>query len=84
MLFQLTNFGQPIIDVEDANFENRGELYLVHHNEDVNLDIPYAKATLQNLYKLWGRPVFIETMIDQKEKVLFGYGPKGDIREDLN
>jgi stage V sporulation protein R len=84
LLFQLTNFGQPIIDVVDANLENRGELYLMHHNEDVNLDIPYAKATLHNLYKLWGRPVFIETMIDQKEKVLFGYGPEGDIREDLN
>ena len=28
LLFQLTNHGQPIVRVEDANFDNRGELLL--------------------------------------------------------
>ena len=30
LLFQLTNLGQPIIHVTDANYANRGELYLQH------------------------------------------------------
>jgi stage V sporulation protein R len=42
--FQLTNFGQPIIDVVDGNFDNRGELYLVHKYEGIDLDIPYAQG----------------------------------------
>jgi stage V sporulation protein R len=83
LLFQLTNFGQPIIDVVDGNFENRGELYLVHKYEGIDLDIPYAQGTLRNLYKLWGRPVHIETVVEQKVRMLFSYGPDGDKREKL-
>jgi stage V sporulation protein R len=83
LLFQLTNFGQPIIDVVDGNFENRGELYLVHKYEGVDLDIPYAQGTLRNLSRLWGRPVHIETIVEQKVRMLFSYGPDGDKRVKL-
>jgi stage V sporulation protein R len=83
LLFQLTNFGQPIIDVLDGNFENRGELYLIHNYEGIDLDIPYAQGTLRNLYKLWGRPVHIETVVEGKVRMLFSYGPDGDKREKL-
>ncbi len=77
LLFQLTNFGQPIIDVLDANFENRGELYLIHRHEGIDLDANYAEATLENLYKVWGRPVHIETIVTDKGKMLFSHGPEG-------
>jgi len=33
LLFSLTNFGQPIVVVEDANYGNRGELLLVHQHK---------------------------------------------------
>lgn len=68
LLFQLTNFGQPIIDVVDANYENRGELYLVHRHEGVDLDANYLEATLGNLYTIWGRPVHLETCVEDKEE----------------
>lgn len=84
LLFQLTNFGQPIIQVIDGNFENRGELYLLHCYERVNLDIPYAQGTLRSLYTLWGRPVHIETVVDDEVKMLFSYGPDGDTRKKLS
>lgn len=84
LLFQLTNFGQPIIQVIDGNFENRGELYLLHCYEGVNLDIPYAQGTLRSLYTLWGRPVHIETVVDDEVKMLFSYGPDGDTRKKLS
>jgi stage V sporulation protein R len=32
LLFQLTNFGNPFIAVEDGNHENRGELLLRHEH----------------------------------------------------
>jgi stage V sporulation protein R len=84
MLFQLTNFGQPIIEVIDGNYENRGELYLVHRYEGVDLDIPYAQGTLRNLYQLWNRPVHIETVAENKVKMLFSFGPDGDSRVKLS
>ncbi len=84
LLFQLTNFGQPIIEVVDGNYANRGELYLVHRYEGVDLDVPYAQGTLRNLYRLWSRPVHIETMAEGKVRMLFSYGPDGDDRKKLD
>lgn len=84
LLFQLTNFGQPVIDVVDANYENRGALYLVHNYEGIDLDIPWAQETLRSLYLLWGRPVYIETVVGKGQVTLFGYGPEGDVTKLLD
>ena len=70
LLFSLTNIGQPAIYVEDANFKNRGELYLRHQHQGVSLDMNHAKDTLFNLYTIWGRPVHLETMADKRKKLL--------------
>ncbi len=70
LLFSLTNLGRPAIYVMDGNYENRGELYLWHQYAGVDLDIPYARATLQNVYKLWTRPVYLETIIDDRRVLL--------------
>lgn len=77
LLFQLTNFGQPVIDVIDGNYENRGELYLVHRHEGIDLDAPFAEDTLANLYTIWGRPVHLETRIKDQGKVLFSHSAEG-------
>ncbi|MBI2345846.1 MAG: SpoVR family protein [Deltaproteobacteria bacterium] len=70
MLFELTNFGYPIIVVSDANYGNRGELLLKHEHEGVDLREDYARETLKGLVKLWRRPVGIETLVDGAPKVL--------------
>ncbi len=70
LLFQLTNFGQPFIEVEDGNYKNRGELYLKHRHEGVDLRGDYAHDTLRNLHKIWTRPVHIETIVDSKPMLL--------------
>jgi stage V sporulation protein R len=72
LLFSLTNFGQPIIYVEDANYLNRGELYLIHKHEGVDLKIDEAKDTLLNLHKIWTRPVHLETILDE-ERILLSF-----------
>ncbi|HWA99153.1 MAG TPA: SpoVR family protein [Pirellulales bacterium] len=64
LLFNLTNRGQPIIVVRDANYKNRGELFLEHVYSGVELDANYGSDTLTNLHNLWKRPVHIETELD--------------------
>jgi stage V sporulation protein R len=70
LLFQLTNMGQPMIDVVDANHANRGELYLKHRYEGVPLDLAKARDTLKNLFRIWRRPVHIETVEDDRGRLL--------------
>lgn len=61
LLGQLTNMGQPIIEVYDARYQGRNELLLTHLYEGVELDDTYTKPTLKNLYAIWKRPVHIFT-----------------------
>ena len=64
LLFQMTNFGQPIIKVIDGNFENRGELLMGHVWEGVDMQPDYLTETLKNLFHIWRRPVNLATMMD--------------------
>ena len=70
LLFQLTNLGQPIIHVQDSNYENRGELLLIHLFEGIEIQYNYAEKTLKNLVHLWKRPVNLLTAIDGKKHIL--------------
>jgi stage V sporulation protein R len=69
LLGQLTNFGQPIIEVEDGNYMNRKELLLGHTHYGVDLDVNFASETLRNLYAIWRRPVNLRTKYEDKEVV---------------
>lgn len=92
LLFQLTNWGQPIIEVADGNFENRGELLLQHAYEGIDLQLDYMTETLKNTHGLWGRPVNLVTIMENEQK-LFRYDgnefkdftikelPKGDAQK---
>jgi stage V sporulation protein R len=68
LLNQLANFGIPYIVVEDANYQNRGELYLKHYHEG-DLREDYAMDTLENIAYIWKRPVHLETLVDGEVKV---------------
>ncbi len=70
LLFNLTNVGRPLIAVRDGNYKNRGELYLEHQFNGVELKISWARDTLVNLYRLWNRPVHIETVLDGSTTIL--------------
>ncbi len=64
LLFNLTNVGRPLIAVRDGNYKNRGELFLEHQFNGVELKISWARDTLVNLHALWTRPVYIETVLE--------------------
>jgi stage V sporulation protein R len=70
LLKMLTNRGQPVIVVEDGNFENKSELLLRHIHEGTDLDGNQARDTLRNASKLWTRPVSLLTKIEGKGKLL--------------
>jgi stage V sporulation protein R len=76
LLDLLTNRGQPTVEVLDGNFRNRGELYLIHRWEGVDLRQDYALETLKNLYRVWQRPVHIETKIEEVGHLLSFDGEK--------
>ena len=70
LLFLLTNFGQPFIYVEDSNYRNRGELYLRHQHEGIDLKLDEARDTLRAIHTIWTRPVNLETLVDENKILL--------------
>jgi len=65
LLYRIANMGQPYIYVVDANYLNRGELYLAHQWNGLDIEIASATETLRNLRRVWGRPVHLQARIDQ-------------------
>jgi len=79
LLFNLTNLGRPNIRVVDGNYRNRNELYLEHQYNGVELKANYAEDTLANLAKLWHRPVYVETVLDNKRTILSHDGESSNV-----
>ena len=69
ILSSLTNFGEPSILVEDANYKNRGELMLLHEHEGVDLRRDYGEDTLKNISRIWRRPVNLRTLAGDKPRI---------------
>ena len=84
LLQSLTNFGQPIICVENGNHANRGELYLRHQYEGADLKLDYARDTLANLFVLWKRPVHLETEFEGKGRTLLTFDGQAHIQKRLD
>ena len=72
LMYRLTNMGRPFIYVVDGNYANRGELYLAHQHNGLDIDIKFAIETLRNLHMIWQRPCHLQARIDD-EQMLFTY-----------
>jgi len=70
LLFQLTNFGQPIISVVDSNHLNRGELLMSHLYEGVEMQPDYMQETMRNMFLIWTRPVALATVLDGEPTII--------------
>ncbi len=77
----MTNFGQPILTVEDGDYKRRGEMYLKHAFDGKALDPDYTERVLRNIQKLWGRPVHLETVKDDKP-ILFSCDNEGYVMQE--
>ena len=70
LLFMISNGGNPVLKVTDGNHGNRGELELTHTHEGPDIKLEWAAETMANLAHLWGRPVHLRTLIDDKDVTL--------------
>ncbi len=86
MVQSLMNWGIPRILVVDGNFRNSSRLYLKHEFEGMPLDEEYCRKTLEHLYFLWGRPVYLETINPENSRsVIYSVdleGSTGVVREE--
>ncbi len=81
LVASLTNFGRPLIVVQDADFGRRGELYLKHCYEGQELDTLYADKALEKVYEIWQRPVHLETVADGKSVVRTYTGSQIEVKQ---
>jgi stage V sporulation protein R len=70
LLESLTNFGQPIIEVVDGNYRNRGELLLLHRFYGRELKLDRAFETMRSLWKVWTRPIYLATLVEGEARML--------------
>jgi stage V sporulation protein R len=80
LLFSLTNFGKPWIYVVDGNYRNRGELLLRHEYNGIDLRMDRAADTLANVQHVWGRPVHLQTVVEDKPTLLSYDGAEHSIK----
>ncbi|MBV9928236.1 MAG: SpoVR family protein [Acidobacteria bacterium] len=78
LVANMTNFGFPYIVVADGDYNNNRELYLKHQYEGAELDVNYARRVLEHVHTLWGRPVHLETVIDDEPARLHYNGEEHD------
>lgn len=72
----MSTYGIPIIRVKDGNHSGNSHLYLYHVFNGYELDQKYRDATLINTFFLWGKRVYLETVIDGKEGLVSCEGEK--------
>lgn len=70
LVSNMTNFGFPYLQVEDGDYNGNRELYLKHCYEGTELDMRYARKALEHVHTLWGRPVHLETIVDDEVTVM--------------
>lgn len=78
LVANMTNFGFPYIEVVDGDYRRNRELYLKHRYEGAELDLKYARKVLEYVYRLWGRPVHLETVVENESLVMHYNGEEHD------
>jgi stage V sporulation protein R len=81
LLYSLTNMGQPFVYVMDGNYSNRGELYLWHKWDGIDLRFDQALDTLKGIHRIWQRPVHLETKEEGRGRLLSFDGENTSIKE---
>ncbi|OXM15180.1 SpoVR family protein [Paenibacillus herberti] len=76
LVYSRVNGGFPVLEVLNGDFNRVGELYLGHQYEGVELDLKYVERTLPHVVNLWGKPVHLETVVEDKKIVFSCDGKK--------
>jgi len=68
-------YGIEPIAVVDGNYRGKGFLFLRHDYHGVQLNELYTRGTLEHIYRLWKRPVYLETRA-QNKKIVYVFDGK--------
>lgn len=71
---QKTFFGVPTVEIVDADYKRRGELYLEHRWDKLGLDDEYTRGILPHVAEMWGHAVTVHTC---------DYDPETDEHTDI-
>lgn len=63
LLIEIINFGKPVIVVKMEQDPDDDHLHLLHKFDGRELNIDHATDVITALYKIWQRPVHLETVI---------------------
>lgn len=81
---QKTTFGVPTVEIVDADYKKRGELYLEHRHTNKGLDPEYTEGVLPHIADLWGHAVTVHTVEQKNHGELDENGePAEPILEDI-
>jgi stage V sporulation protein R len=69
LLYGLVNNGNPYLVVVDGNYKRRGELYIRHVFDKMELDVYQLERALAHVFRLWRRPVRLETVLDGRQVI---------------
>ncbi|MFT7519299.1 MAG: stage V sporulation protein R [Kiritimatiellia bacterium] len=70
LLNMIATRGTPKVQIVDGNGLNRGELVLQHVHDGMDIQLDWAGQVLGNLSLIWGRPVHLHTVVDDKAVTL--------------
>ena len=76
LVTQLASHGIPMIYVEDGDYAGNRELYLRHSWDGQPLDMTYARKTMEYIFRLWGRQIWLETRKAEGETLILSYDEK--------
>lgn len=82
LVYSRVNGGFPYLVVVDGDYQRTGELVLRHEYEGTELDLKYIERTMPFVVQLWGKPVHLETTVDDKP-VLFSCDGKKTSRKNV-
>lgn len=80
LLYRITNMGQPFVYVVDGNYLNRGELYLAHEFNGLEVDAGKAVEVMRGLCMIWGRPVHLQSRVNDEMTLTTIEKPDGEPR----
>ncbi|WP_106766538.1 SpoVR family protein [Paenibacillus faecalis] len=66
------NGGSPYLVIKDGDYLRSGELMIKHQYEGIELDLKYMERTLPYVYELWGKPVHLHSVVENKA-IIFSF-----------
>ncbi|HEY4484191.1 MAG TPA: SpoVR family protein [Candidatus Paceibacterota bacterium] len=67
-----TLYGMMPIKVQNSNHNGQQQLYLKHDFSGLEMDPQYREGTMRNIFYLWNRKVYLESIEDSKQ-ILYSF-----------